>query len=573
MTQRYDETYDFVIVGSGGGSMCAALVAKQQGLSALIVEKQPLVGGSTGFSGGVWWVPNNPVMKRAGVDDSAERARQYLDAAVTYNGPGTTPARRDAFLSTGPKMVEFLERAGMKFVYADGWSDYYDDLPGGEPRGRSLLAELFDTRELGEWEPRLSRYKGFSLPVPTDQFTDLMLVKRTLKGKKRAAALAWRLLKGKLTGARLAGAGAAIQGRMLQIALREQLPIWTEAPVTELIVEGANGRGRVAGIVVHRGGKTLRVGARRGVLMNVGGFSRNQAMRERFQPQPTSDQWTNANFGDTGEVIEMAMALGAAVDCMDEAWWVVTSLGPDGKPPRPGGYAADGTPLPFMHHIDLSMPYSIMVDQIGERFCDEAGAYMEIGQRMYRRQQETGRAVPSWVVMDSRQRRYYPWGTAQPGQVPKEWLESGYMIEAGSIAELAAKTRIERAGLERTIKRFNGFCRTGVDSDFGRGSRAFDRCHGDPTVTPNPNLGAIEKAPFYAVRMYPGDVGTAGGVVTDEHARVLRADGSAIEGLYATGNCTASVVGRCYPGAGASIGASFTFGFIAAHHAAGAAVP
>ena len=573
MTRRYDETYDFVIVGSGGGSMCAALVAKQQGLSALIVEKQPLVGGSTGFSGGVWWVPNNPVMKRAGVDDSAERARQYLDAAVTYNGPGTTPARRDAFLSTGPKMVEFLERAGMKFVYADGWSDYYDDLPGGEPRGRSLLAELFDTRELGEWEPRLSRYKGFSLPVPTDQFTDLMLVKRTLKGKKRAAALAWRLLKGKLTGARLAGAGAAIQGRMLQIALREQLPIWTEAPVTELIVEGANGRGRVAGVVVHRGGKTLRVGARRGVLMNVGGFSRNQAMRERFQPQPTSDQWTNANFGDTGEVIEMAMALGAAVDCMDEAWWVVTSLGPDGKPPRPGGYAADGTPLPFMHHIDLSMPYSIMVDQIGERFCDEAGAYMEIGQRMYRRQQETGRAVPSWVVMDSRQRRYYPWGTAQPGQVPKEWLESGYMIEAGSIAELAAKTRIDRAGLERTIKRFNGFCRTGVDSDFGRGSRAFDRCHGDPTVTPNPNLGAIEKAPFYAVRMYPGDVGTAGGVVTDEHARVLRADGSAIEGLYATGNCTASVVGRCYPGAGASIGASFTFGFIAAHHAAGAAVP
>jgi len=572
MTQDYDEIHDFVIVGSGGGSMCAALVAKQHGLSALIVEKQPLVGGSTGFSGGVWWVPNNPVMKRAGVDDSPERARQYLDAAVTYEGPGTTRARRDAFLRTGPKMIEFLEGAGMKFVYADGWSDYYDDLPGGEPRGRSLMAELFDTRELGEWEPRLSRYKGFNLPMPTDQFTDLMLVKRTLKGKKRAAALAWRLLKGKLTGARLAGAGAAIQGRMLQIALREQVPIWTEAPVTELIVDGVNGHGRVAGVVVQRGGKTLRVGARRGVLMNVGGFSRNKAMRERFQPHPTSDQWTNANFGDTGEVIEMAMALGAAVDCMDEAWWVVTSLGPDGNPPRPGGYAADGTPLPFMHHLDLSMPYSIMVDQLGERFCDEAGAYMEIGQRMYRRQQETGRAVPSWVVMDSRQREYYPWGTATPGQVPKDWLESGYLIQAGSIAELTAKTRIDRTGLERTIKRFNGFCRTGVDSDFGRGSRAFDRCHGDPTVKPNPNLGPIEKAPFYAVRMYPGDVGTAGGVVTDEYARVLRPDGSAIEGLYATGNCTASVVGRCYPGAGASIGASFIFGFIAAHHAAGIAV-
>jgi 3-oxosteroid 1-dehydrogenase len=223
-----------------------------------------------------------------------------------------------------------------------------------------------------------------------------------------------------------------------------------------------------------------------------------------------------------------------------------------------------------MHHLDLSLPHSIMVDQLGERFCDEAGAYMEIGQRMYQRQQQTGRAVPSWVIMDSRQRARYPWGTAAPGQVPKEWLASGYMIQAQSIEELCRKTGMDQAGLQRTLARFNGFCQSGVDSDFGRGSRAFDRCHGDPTVKPNPNLGAIEKPPFYAVRMYPGDVGTAGGLVTDEHARVLRGDGSVIPGLYATGNCTASVVGRCYPGAGASIGAAFTFGYIAAHHAAGA---
>ena len=183
----WDEAFDFVIVGSGGGSMCAALAAKQLGKRALIVEKQPLIGGSTGFSGGVWWVPNNPVMKRAGVADSAERARQYLDAAVTYQGPGTSPARRDAFLRNGPKMVEFLEDQGMKFVYADGWSDYYDELPGGEPRGRSLLAELFDTRELGEWESKLSRYKGFSLPLPTDQFPTLMLAKRTWRRQEDGA--------------------------------------------------------------------------------------------------------------------------------------------------------------------------------------------------------------------------------------------------------------------------------------------------------------------------------------------------------------------------------------------------
>jgi 3-oxosteroid 1-dehydrogenase len=562
----WDEAFDFVIVGSGGGSMCAALAAKQLGKRALIVEKQPLIGGSTGFSGGVWWVPNNPVMKRAGVADSAERARQYLDAAVTYQGPGTSPARRDAFLRNGPKMVQFLEGQGMKFVYADGWSDYYDELPGGEPRGRSLLAELFDTRELGEWESKLSRYKGFSLPLPTDQFPSLMLAKRTWGGKKTALSMVGRMLKAKLTGRRLAGAGAAIQGRMLQIALREQLPIWTDSALAQFVLDGD----RVAGVAVQRGGRLVRVQARDGVLMNVGGFSRSAAMRQRFQPQPNSATWTNANPGDTGEAIEWAMALGAAVDCMDEAWWVVTSLAPDGQPPKPGGYAADGTPLPFMHHLDLSLPYSMMVDQLGERFCDEAGAYMEIGQRMYQRQRETGKAVPSWVIMDSRQRVYYPWGTAQPGQVPEEWLKSGYMVKAESIDELVKKTGIDGAGLARTLERFNGFCRSGVDSDFGRGSRAFDRCHGDPTVTPNPNLGAIEKPPFYAVRMYPGDVGTAGGVVTDEHARVLREDGSVIRGLYATGNCTASVVGRCYPGAGASIGASFTFGYIAAHHALGA---
>ena len=179
---------------------------------------------------------------------------------------------------------------------------------------------------------------------------------------------------------------------MLQIALREQLPIWTEAPVTELIVDGANGDARVAGVVVAarrqaraRAAPPRRADERRRLLAQRGD-ARALPARSR-----TRHEWTNANPGDTGEVIEMAMALGAAVDCMDEAWWVVTSLGPDGKPPRPGGYAADGTPLPFMHHLDLSMPYSMMVDQLGERFCDEAGAYMEIGQRMYRRQQETGK--------------------------------------------------------------------------------------------------------------------------------------------------------------------------------------
>jgi 3-oxosteroid 1-dehydrogenase len=558
----WDETYDFVIVGSGGASMCAALLAKQLGKRALILEKLPKVGGSTGFSGGVWWIPNNPVMKRAGVEDSYERAKQYFDAVVTYRGPGTSEARREAFLRTGPHMVEFLERQGMKFKYADGWSDYYDDRPGGEPRGRSLVAALFDINELGEWRDRLSIYPGFGAPMGSEDFPTLFLAKRTWAGKRMALRLLTRLLYAKVTGKQLRGSGAAIQGRMLQIAVREGAPIWPETPVKDFVVED----GRVTGVIAERGERTLRIRALQGVLINSGGFSRSRGMREQYQPKPNPYRWTNANPGDTGEMMCAAMALGAAVDCMEEAWWVVTSLGPNEAFPE-GAKLPDGSPLPFMHHLDLSLPFSIMVDQAGSRFCNESGAYMEIGQRMYARHRETGRAVPSWLIMDKRQREYYPWGTANPGQIPQVWLDSGYLKRADSIAALAELCRIDAAGLERTVARFNGFCRSGVDQDYGRGGRAFDRAHGDPSVKPNPNLGAIEKGPFYAVAMYPGDVGTAGGIVTDEYARVQRGDGSVIPGLYATGNATASVMGRSYPGAGASIGASFVFGYIAAQHA------
>ena len=564
---QWDETFDFVVVGSGGASMCVSLLYKTLGRSAVVLEKQAKVGGSTGFSGGVWWIPNNAVMKRAGVDDSFDNAWQYFESAVSYKGKGSSDARRRAFLESGPEMVDFLERQGMKFKYADGWSDYYDDLPGGQPRGRSLVAELFDINELGEWKDKLSTYPGMALPLGSEDFPTLFLARKTTAGKRMALRLVWNILKSKLLGRDVRGGGAAIQGRMLQMALREKLPIYTETPVRDFVVEN----GRVTGVVAARNGREVRIRARDGVLINAGGFSRNQAMREKYQPKPNPWRWTNANPGDTGEMIETAVALGAEIDCMNEAWWVITSLGPDGQLPE-GAVNAQGVPIPFMHHLDLSLPHLIMVDQDGRRFADESGAYMEIGQRMYARHEETGKCVPAWVILDSRHRDNYPWGTAQPGKTPKSWLESGYMQKADSLEDLARQCGIDWQGLKAEVDRFNGYCRAGVDPEFNRGGRAFDRAHGDPTVTPNPNLGAIERGPFYAVRMYPGDVGTAGGLVTDEHARVLRADGSVIEGLYATGNSTASVVGRCYPAAGSSIGASFVFGYRAAQHAARSAV-
>ena len=565
---EWHESCDLLIVGSGGASMCAALLYKTLGRQALIVEKQPKIGGSTGYSGGVWWIPNNAVIKRNGVDDSFEKAWAYFEAVVTYRGRCSSDTRREAFLRSGPEMVDFLERQGMRFVHADGWSDYYDERPGGQPRGRSLVAEVFDVNELGEWKSRLAMYPGIALPLGSEDFPTLFLAKKTTAGKKMAMRLVWRLLKNKLLGRDVRGGGAAIQGRMLQIALREKLPIRTEMAVRDFVVEN----GRVVGVVAVSDGREVRIQARDGVLINAGGFSRNREMRERWQPKPNAWQWTNANPGDTGEMIEAAMRLGAAVDCMNEAWWVITSLGPGETLPE-GAVNPEGIPIPFMHHLDLSLPHLIMVDQDGRRFCDESGAYMEIGQRLYARHEQTGRGIPAWVILDSRHRDNYPWGTAQPGKTPQSWLDSGYMKKADTLEELARLCGIDAAGLAAEVAKFNDYCRTGVDPEFNRGGRAFDRAHGDPTVKPNPNLGTIEQGPFYAVAMYPGDVGTAGGIVTDEHARVLREDGSVIEGLYATGNSTASVVGRCYPGAGASIGASFVFGYRAAQHAAKAAAP
>jgi 3-oxosteroid 1-dehydrogenase len=207
----WDESYDFVIVGSGGASMCAALYCKTRGATSLIIEKLPRIGGSTGYSGGVWWIPDNLVMKRNGVADSPTRARQYFDSVVTYHGPGSSPARREAFLRAGPEMIDFLEQQGMQFVHADGWSDYYDDRPGGEPRGRSLVAKAFDINQLGAWKDRLSVYPGVALPLGSEDFPTLFLLKRTWAGKRMAMKLAFRMLKNRLLGQDLRGSGAAIQ--------------------------------------------------------------------------------------------------------------------------------------------------------------------------------------------------------------------------------------------------------------------------------------------------------------------------------------------------------------------------
>jgi 3-oxosteroid 1-dehydrogenase len=543
---EWDESADFVIIGSGGGSFCAALAVVDAGKKPIVLEKTEKVGGSTAMSGGVLWIPNHPLQVAAGVEDSHEAGRAYMDAAVGDVGPSTSPARKEMFLRAGPRMIEYLQGKGMPFVRCEGWSDYHDELPGGCPRSRSLAMELFDAAELGpEWNKRLRR-GPFDIPVRGNESRRLQLMKRSLTGVGAAITLGFRMLRMKLTGKQLVGMGAAIQGRMLQAALGHGVDIRPETPVRELVEEN----GRITGVIAQRDGRAWRIEARDGVLINAGGFARNAEMRRKYGPQPSSTEWTNANPGDTGEMIEIARAHGAATDLMDQAVWLVTSL-------QPNGFRA-------FHVLDIAKPHCIIVDRNGRRFLNEGQSYMRNGQAIY-----AHGAVPAYAILDARHRKWYPWGATPGGKPPREWLESGYMKCADSLEELAVKCGIDPAGLTRTAERFNGFARTGKDLDFQRGERAYDRVFGDPKVKPNPVLGAIDRPPFYAVEVFPGDVGTFGGIVTDEYARVIREDGSVLPGLYAIGNSTASVMGKTYPGAGASISPSFVFGWIAARHACG----
>lgn len=544
-----EATFDLIVVGSGAGAVCAALLAQSRGLRPLIVEKTDKFGGSTALSGGIAWIPANPVMTRAGVTDSEQQASQYLDACAGPPGKGSSRARRAAFLREGPRAVEFLEQCGMQFVHCEGYSDYHEgEYPGGLARGRAFEAKMFDLRELGSWAGRLRRHEGaFGVPISVAEMAQVALDGRTLKSRAAFMKVGWRMMRNRL-GKQLVRMGAAFQGRLLAIALQRNVEIWTSAAVTGLLTHD----GAVVGVKVSKDGREQPLCARRGVLIDAGGFSHNTAMRAAHLRAGADTAWTVANPGDTGEMQLMAMQLGAATAMMDEAWWIPSSRLPNGT-------------FVFNNPLEMAKPHCIMVDGSGERYVNEATSYVALGINMYERHKSVP-AVPSWLILDSRHRSKYRWGGVRRGVPPAEWIASGYMKKSDTVAGLAAQCGLDSVRLRATVERFNRFARAGVDEDFARGVSAHHRFWGDPTQSPNPSLGTIEKPPFYAVAVHVGEVGTAGGLVTDEHARVLKQDGSPIAGLYATGNSTASVLGRSYPGPGASIGASLVFGYIAAEH-------
>jgi 3-oxosteroid 1-dehydrogenase len=548
----FDEIYDFVVVGSGGGSMCCALALRAGGKSVVILEKTPLIGGTTARSGGVMWIPNNRFMKRDGVEDSREKANTYMDAVIGDHNdtPGATKARRMAYVDNGTEMVDFLVDQGIKLTRVSYWPDYRDEAPGGSEGGRTVVAELFNVNELGAWKSKL-RPNFIPMMGTLDEFLKLRFLKKSWEAKKIAVRLGLRTIGAKLTGKQYVTAGAALQGRMFQAALKAGVEFRTDSSVKELIVKN----GAVKGVVLIIDGKTRRVGTRLGVLVNAGGFAHNQEMRDKYIPG-TSVKWTNTIEGDTGEMIQEMMRHGAAIAQMEEMVGNQMSI--------PPGMENDAV-KPVVQGVTAA-PHAILVDQTGVRYMNESGSYMTYCQGMLERNKSVP-AVPSWAIMDSQYIKNYGLITPFPSKKkPQEWYDSGYLKKADTIAELATLLKIEPATLRGTVDRFNGFVDKNKDEDFHRGERAYDRWLGDPYHEKNASLGALSEGPFYAVEVVPGDVGTYGGVVTDANARVLRGDGTVIEGLYATGVSTASVMGRAYAGAGASVGPSFVWGYVTAKH-------
>lgn len=558
------KVWDLIVVGSGAGAMTAALIAADRGLSVLIIEKSDQFGGTSAISGGGIWIPNNHLFAAKGGKDSPEQALEYILAA----GGGKADERKvRAYLEHAPKMVQYLEaKSRVRYAVAEKYPDYYQHLPGALEGGRSLDPELFDTSVLGEELAHLRRPSPATLLMGRIAWTArdahvAMARERGWRFKILGLMLRYKFdfkWRKKSKFDRRAGLGSSLVCALRASLLDRNVPLWLNTDFRELVMEGD----RVVGIKVSQAGQALTLNARKGVILAAGGFEQNQALREQYLPQPTQASWSATPPGNnTGAALEAGLAVGAATDLLDWAWWAPTIAVPKEEKPR-GIFA------------ERAFPGAIVVNRLGQRFCNEAQGYLEFGDAMYKDRDATGgQNVPAWVIFDAHFRFNYAMGPLMPGQIMpdsrlrKEWLGQVYW-KADSIEQLANQIGVDAAGLQDTVTKMNAYAYTGKDADFGRGDNVFDRYYGDVNVKPNPCLAPIQKGPFYAMRMDAGDIGTKGGLLTDAEARVVRPDGSAIPGLYAIGNTSASVMGTAYPGAGATIGPAMTFGYIAANHIA-----
>lgn len=562
MTGGNGEAVDLLVFGTGAAALTAALVGAREGLRVLVCEKSALIGGTTATSAGTLWIPGNRQSTRDGVPDSAEDGRLYLENEI---GAAIRRDLFEAFLHSGPRAVDYLEATSkVRFVATRNHPDYHPDEPGARYSGRALAPLSFDGRMLGADFPLLRPPRETlmilgGMMVGRREIPDLLRPYASWSAFSHVTSILLRHMRDRLShprGTRLM-LGNALIARFL-VSLREMsVPILLETALVGLAREG----GRVTGAFVEAGGRRRLVEARVGVVLATGGFPASDELKRKFLRE--CPQARAYGFGESsGDALRAATGIGAAVDQKQNsgAFWTPISI-----LERP-----DGSEALWAHGIlDRAKPGLIAVDAAGRRFVNEGESYHDFVLAMLEAHKKTP-AIPAWLVCDRRFVRKYGLGLIRPiFQRLRPYERAGYLTRAATIRELASRIGVDADGLEETVREHNIFAADGVDRAFGKGSTGMSRHNGDPRHAPNPCLAPIEKAPFFAVAVYPGIIGTSTGLRTDADARVLDGQGRVIDGLYACGNDMASVMRGSYPGPGITLGPGVAFAFRAARHAAG----
>ena len=567
MSEQFDEIFDVLVIGSGCGGLTAALTADiSNPAKVLVIEKSHLIGGTSATSGGVIWIPDNHLGKEKGAQDSISEAKDYLKATIPadeFNEPLI-----DAYLDQGPKMVKFMQdHTDARYTSLEHYPDYFQDAPGVKLGNRALeplpvSADVLgdDVDNLHPSGPQTIVFGRYGV-----NFEESHAFTTQSPGWFRLFAkifltywldFSWRI---KRKRSRRLAFGAASVTRLFASIKKRNIPIWRSAALQEFILRD----NKVIGAIIQKDGRLIKVQARRGVIVASGGFGQNQEMREKYLPKPTNSDWGCEPKTNTGDPIKAAEAIGAQLKFMDKAWWVTTVKAPNEEFPR-------------LSEVEKSLPGNYTVNKSGKRFANESQNYLTFMLEVLDKEKKGESCAPMYMIFDANHRKNYPVGPLMPGKffpdklvkiIHRDWFGSDFLTTANTIEELAIQTGIDSEALQSTVERVNNFSATGKDVDFQRGDNERDRFSGDPSLL-NPCLGPVDKAPFYAMRIDPGEFATCGGMAINEYGQVLNNDNQAIAGLYATGNCTPALL-TTYPGPGATIGPAMTFGFIAGKHISG----
>ncbi|GHE22200.1 FAD-dependent oxidoreductase [Halomonas urumqiensis] len=562
-----DLACDLLVIGSGAGGLATAVTAAHLGLKVIVVEKAPVLGGTTAWSGGWMWIPRNPLAREAGIDEPPEAPRAYLREEL---GEGFAPERLEMFLSQGPAMVDFFRRhTALDFVDGNRVADFHGHQPHASTGGRSLCAAPFDGRQLGRairlLRPPLDLHSLWGMGIAagadlghflkaTRSLTSFTHVTRRVLRHVRDLAIYRR-------GMQLVG-GNALVAALLKSALDQGVTLLPSSPARRLLHEG----GRVTGAVIDMPSGEQRVWARRGVVLAAGGFPHDTRRHSALLPHVVAGtpHYSAAPLTNTGDGLSLAEAVGARVRAFDfsNAAWAPVSLVP----------RRDGSIGRFPHLIDRAKPGLIAVTRDGSRFVNEAGSYHDFMRALFAAVPE-GEPLEAWLVCDHRFQRRYGFGISRPAPLPlSPWQRNGYLRSGATPEMLAEACGIDPAGLAATLATYNRHAALGEDPAFGRGDTPYQCGMGDSECTPNPCVAPIERGPFHAIKVLPGSLGTFAGLAADENGCVLAEGERPIPGLYAAGNDMASVMAGRYPSGGITLGPAMTFGYVTAHHAAGHAL-